>query len=190
MKQLPDFDIQENGTISGQFLLKNIRTFHQATEFIQHLSYGRNRDKDDLTTVFSDNKGTCSTKHAVLKQLANENGYEHIKLMLGIFKMNGANTSKVAAVLMKNKVQFIPEAHNYLKFEDVIFDYTKPNSFAANFARDLIFEIEIRPNEIHQRKIELHKKYLVEWLESNPGINYSLSEIWKIREACIEALSD
>ncbi|MGJ1268687.1 hypothetical protein ACR78F_14460 [Sphingobacterium spiritivorum] len=87
MKELPDFKIQNNGNMSEEFLNRDILSFYQAINYIQNLDYGRNSNKEDLTTVFTDNKGTCSTKHAILKQLASENEVNNIKLILGIFKM-------------------------------------------------------------------------------------------------------
>jgi|SRR5690554_728177 hypothetical protein len=190
MNQLPNFDIKSDREISTEFLCRNILTFHQATEYIQNLSYGRNSNKDDLKTIFTDDKGTCSTKHAVLKQLANENDFKNIKLILGIFKMSADNTPKVEKTLSENKLKYIPEAHNYLMYENKIFDFTKQNSSSADFIDDLLFETEIQPNEINQPKIQIHKKFLVNWLNENNNINYSLDELWKIREQCIQDLSE
>lgn len=190
MKELPDFKIEFNGEISELFLSRNIQTFQEAAEFIQNLNYGRNSNKDDLKTLFSDNKGTCSTKHAVLKQLASENNFNEVKLFLGIFKMNKKNSPKVAKTLTKNGLNYIPEAHNYLKFNNIILDFTKPNSSAKDFVKDLIFETEIKINEINKPKIEKHKLFLQNWLKENPKVNLTLEEIWKIREDCIQDLSN
>ncbi|UUV22571.1 hypothetical protein [Paenimyroides aestuarii] len=189
MKKLPNFDIKPHGEISRAFLRQNILTFHRATEYIQNLSYGRNSNKEDLKSIFIEKKGTCSTKHAVLKQLANENDFKNIQLILGIFKMNPHNTPKVQKTLLENNLKYIPEAHNYLKYENEIFDYTKQNSSSAGFVNDLLFETEIQPNEINNFKIQIHKDYLINWLNENNNINYSLDELWKIREQCIEDLS-
>lgn len=64
----PDFKIEPKGKISDDFLKRRITNFHQAINYIQNLDHGRNSNKDDLSTIFIDNKGTCSTKHAVLKR--------------------------------------------------------------------------------------------------------------------------
>lgn len=190
MNQIPNFDIKSDREISKEFLKRNILTFHQATEFIQNLKYGRNSNKDDLKTIFTDNKGTCSTKHAVLKQLANENEFDNIKLIIGIFKMNAQNTPKVGSTLSKNNLKYIPEAHNYLKYGNDIFDFTKPNSLLEDFINDLIFETEIQPTEINQHKIKIHKNFLISWINENYETKYSLDELWKIREQCIQDLSE
>lgn len=190
MKNIPDFEIKPNGEISNEFLRLNIFNFKTAAEFIARLAYGRNNDKNDLKTVFSDSCGTCSTKHAVLKKLAEENGSEDIKLILGIFKMNGKNTIRVCETLNKYGLKYIPEAHNYLKYKNVILDFTKANSRSEDFENDLLLEIEIAPNQVSDFKIDFHKKYLQNWLNKNPEIKYDISELWQIREKCIADLSN
>src|SRR6218665_3494196 len=105
--ELPDFNIQPKGKISQEFLKRNIETFHKATEYIQSLHYGRNSNKDKLETIFKDIKGTCSTKHAVLKKLANENEFINIKLILGIFKMKAENTPKISKTLKNYNLDYI-----------------------------------------------------------------------------------
>jgi hypothetical protein len=183
-----DFDIKATGLISTCFLSRNINTFSLAAEFIKRLPYQRNKNKDDLTTVFEDQYGTCSTKHAVLKQLATENNRTDLELVLGIFKMNGFNTPKILNTLQQYNMQYIPEAHNYLKFKGHILDYTFPNSTGNNFEQDLLEELIIQPNQISNYKIAYHTAYLKKWMVEN-YIPFSLDEIWDIRELCIQQLS-
>jgi thiol-disulfide isomerase/thioredoxin len=190
MSILPNFEIQSVGEISNEFLARKIYNFNEATHFVANLDYGRNVNKDDLKTVFLDNCGTCSTKHALLKKLADENGFNQIKLILGIFKMNSKNTIEISKTLNKNNLEYIPEAHNYLKFENKIFDFTKNNSKPSDFESDLIEEIEMLPNQISNYKVELHKNHLQNWLNRNEEIKFNLNEIWKIREQCILDLSN
>jgi hypothetical protein len=45
--------------------------------------------------VFADGAATCGPKHAVLRQLAIENGIADLKLKLGVFRMSGENTPAV-----------------------------------------------------------------------------------------------
>lgn len=185
-----NFDIKSTGQISKEFIDRNILTFNQATLFVKELAYGRNADKNNLASVFTDNCGTCSTKHALLKKLADENNFETLKLIVGIFRMNKNNTPEISATLLQNNLDFIPEAHCYLKFEDQILDLTKINSNPKDFVDDLIEEIEILPEQITDYKVNYHKTYLVTWLDNNKQINFSLNDIWKIREHCIEDLAN
>lgn len=186
----PDFDIKSMGQISKEFTDRNIVTFKQASLFIKQLAYGRNADKNNLATVFTDNCGTCSTKHALLKRLADENEFEKVKLIVGLFKMNKKNTPQVSSTLEKYNLEYIPEAHCYLKYEDKIIDLTKLNSKPTDFLDELIEEIEILPEQITDFKVNYHKNYLASWLDKNKQINLSLNDLWKIREECIQKLSD
>lgn len=184
-----NFKINSNGEISQLFLKNNCSDFLSASEFVRNLAYKRNTNKDNLATVFIDECGTCSTKHAVLKTLAEENHQPNFKLILGIFKMNGKNTSKIKSVLEAYNLDYIPEAHNYLKYNNQILDFTKRNSSEQDFIDDLLEETEIEAHQINQFKIEFHKNYLRKWLVENPQILYSLDKLWQIREQCIQALS-
>lgn len=190
MTNQPDFDIKSKERISKEFVDRNIFTFNQAALFVRQLAYGRNTDKNNLTSVFINNCGTCSTKHALLKRLADENNFETVKLIVGLFRMNRKNTPAIASTLIQNNLEFIPEAHCYLKYKDQILDLTKINSKPTDFLDDLIEEIEISPDQITDYKVDYHKNYLATWLDNNKQINLSLSELWKIREQCIQDLAN
>jgi hypothetical protein len=90
-----NFNITSDQEISQLFKQNHCFDFNSASEFIRNLPYRRNLNKDNLATVFTDNCGTCSTKHALLKKLAEENQQSDFKLILGIFRMNGENTPKI-----------------------------------------------------------------------------------------------
>ncbi len=185
-----DFDIKPKGQISKEFINRNILTFNQASLFVRQLAYGRNADKNNLASVFTDKCGTCSIKHALLKKLADENSFEKVKLIVGLFKMNKKNTPEISETLQKNQLEYIPEAHCYLKFEDQTLDLTKINSQPTDFLDDLIEEIEISPEQITDHKVNYHKNYLINWLDKNKQINLTLNDIWEIRELCIQDLAD
>ena len=189
MKEYINFDIKPVGEISRKFLANSISTFIEATEFVRQLAYGRNENKADLTTIFADNCGTCSTKHALLKQLADENNFDNLKLITGLFQMNLSNTPKVSATLERHKLDYIPEAHNYLKYQDQILDFTNKTSKPADFEAELIEENEIRTDQIGDFKINYHKQYLISWLDKQKTLNLTIDELWKIREQCIADLS-
>jgi len=188
MKSPFNFEITAEGKLSMNFLQHHISDFAAAMDFIRQLPYGRNKNKKDLITLFKDQCGTCGTKHAVLKELADENGYHHVKLMLGIYKMNGRNSPRVLNVLAKANLDYIPEAHNYLKIDDEIIDCTFPNTTGNAFSHDLLKEIEIQPGQITDFKVAFHQAYLKEWLKEQ-SLSLSPEELWATREDCIAALS-
>lgn len=184
---LPDFIITSKQAISAKFSELGITTFAAACLYVRNLSYGRNTDKLNFITVFTDQCGTCSTKHALLHQLATENNVHDIKLMCGIYRMNGLNTPRVGKILSEYDLISIPEAHNYLKYQDIVFDFTGKHSI--NFIDDLLEEIEIEPIQVTDYKIKYHKAFLRNWLGHNSQIRYSLPELWRIREKCIAEMS-
>ncbi|WP_294302725.1 hypothetical protein [uncultured Chryseobacterium sp.] len=140
---MKNFIIEKNkGIVSKQFLNKNITDFHSACTYISTLPYKRNTDKTYMLCVFHNLGGTCSTKHAVLRKLAVENGRMEIKLMLGIFKMNSEYTGKIKDTLCQFDLEYIPEAHNYLKIEDTYYDYTRLDSDYKDFKNQLLVEEE------------------------------------------------
>ena len=185
---LVELNITDKGPISIKFLEKGIYNFEQAFLFVQHLSYKRNTDKNDLASLFAESCGTCSTKHALLKRLADETKIKDIQLMMGIFKMNATNMPAVRQTLAKAKLEYIPEAHNYLRYQGEIIDCTKTGWQASDFINDLIEEIEITTNQITDFKVFYHKNYLTKWLQENKNILYSLDELWAIRKQCIKDL--
>lgn len=183
-----NFPITSKGAISNQFLELGLNDFKSAAEYVQLLPYKRNLTKENELCVFEDLGGTCSTKHSLLKNLAIENDFSELKLMLGIFMMNETNTSKISSVLKKYHLKEMPEAHNYLKYRNDVLDLTRKNSSPENFVHDLVEEIEIQPRQITDFKIEQHRYFLKNYLKANPHILYSLNDFWKIREECIFAL--
>ncbi|AFR36604.1 hypothetical protein [Riemerella anatipestifer] len=184
-----NFKINKGYLISDEFLKIGVEDFYGACLFVSSLDYKRNKNKTDISCIFYDNGGTCSTKHAVLRKLAIENGREEIKLMLGIFKMDANYALRIKEVLEKNKLNYIPEAHNYLKINDNCLDFTLENSDYSEVKNRLVFEIEIEYNQINDYRINIHKNFLKEWIKAE-GLDYSLDEVWKIREECIQALQD
>ncbi len=184
-----NFDIKPVGAISTAFLTRSISTFAEAARFISQLPYGRNGNKTDLTTLFTDNCGTCSTKHALLKQLADENTFAGLQLITGLFRMNADNTPKIAVTLQQHRLQYIPEAHNYLRWNGQILDFTTRTSKPADFVAELIAETEIQPSQIGAFKVAYHKQYLASWLAEQKGLDLNLEELWAIREQCITDLS-
>jgi hypothetical protein len=186
---LPDFRIEAKGTLSESCLTNNLYHFSELCTFIRALPYKRNPNKLDLSTVFTDACGTCSTKHALLKQVADENLQTGISLRLGIFKMHAKNTKKVKHVLERYGIDYIPEAHNYLRYQGNIHDFTGKGFNPSNYMDDILDEIEITPSQITHFKVAHHQKFIQQWLAENTQILLSERELWQVREACIEALA-
>lgn len=171
--------------------LKNreISTWEELTTYVQKIPYGRNSIRDDFSLVVTENRGTCSSKHALLKSLALEFNQENVELVLGLFKMNAINTPPLKEILETNGIKYIPEAHCYLKINGRSKDYTNENALYSKVMGDIINEIIIEPNQVIQYKIEYHQMFLKNWLLETKQ-NKTFEEIWYIREKCIAKLSD
>jgi hypothetical protein len=162
--------------------------FKELIDKVKNLPYGRNANRYDFSLVLSENKGTCSSKHAFLKDFADEKEIENVKLYIGIFKMNGVNTPKLGDLLSRNNIEYIPEAHCYLKINQIPVDATTSDSFYDKIKQDITEEIEILSNQVSDFKAAYHKAFLKKWItETNQ--NNTFEEIWKIREQYIEKLS-
>jgi hypothetical protein len=165
---------------------KGITTWSELTKFIHNLPYGRNSKREDFTLVLSEGKGTCSSKHAFLKLVANENGWDDIELILAMVKINATNTPIISRMLKNRDLDYFPEAHCYLKYGDERMDYTFPNTNEFNFNDDLLVERIIQPNSVIEFKINFHISYMKQWCSIH---DHSFDRIWLLREKYIRRLS-
>ena len=163
--------------------------FDELINKVKNIPYGRNTNRYDFSLVLSENKGTCSSKHALLKDFADKNEIENVKLFIGIFKMNEVNTPKLGDLLSKNNIKYIPEAHCYLKINQIPVDATTSDSFYDKIKQDIMEEIEILPNQVSDFKVAYHMAFLKKWIKET-NQNNTFEEIWKIREQCISKLSE
>ena len=182
------FNLNSSEQLSKSCRALGFKTFDALCNYIKVLPYGRNSERSDFTLVLKENKGTCSTKHAFLKQIAIENNEPTVILCLGIYKMNDANTFGVGDILKQYNLEYIPEAHTYLKLNNTILDVTRTVSSEVTFESSLLSEDIIMPQQIGDYKVNSHKNYLKNWIKES-NISYTFKEIWSIREACIAALN-
>ena len=159
----------------------------ETLNFVRHIPYGRNSNRKDFSLVISENRGTCSSKHAYLKDFALKNNIPNVKLLVGIYKMNEQNT-KIGKILSDNKLSFIPEAHCYLKIDNEIIDVTSKDADIDKIKADLVQEIEIEPYQVSDFKVNYHQNYIKNWI-TETNSKFTFDEIWEIREKCIELLS-
>lgn len=163
--------------------------FIDLIEKVKQIPYGRNANRSDFSLVITENKGTCSSKHAFLKDYADKNKISNVKLYIGIFKMNEVNTSKIYPLLSENKISFIPEAQCYLKINEIPVDVTTSESFFQKIENDILEEIEIKPYQVSEFKVDYHKDFLKKWIVETKQIK-TFDEIWSVREKCIEKLAE
>lgn len=184
---LPARPIEEPGEISNRLQKLGLADLREVASYVQTLPYGRIDDRSDLTSVIDEGVGTCSTKHALLAQVSNEQGIDGVQLTLGIYEMDDRNTPGVGAVLQGHELEHIPEAHCYLTYDGDRLDFTRADADGDPIT-DLLFEEPIRPSQIGEYKRDRHRAFLADWIETT-DCDITLEELWQIREACIERLS-
>lgn len=184
-----DFKLTSNEPFSTAFWERGIHTFSEACTFIHQLPYGRNANRSDFLLVMSEEKGTCSSKHALLASLALENGVEHVELIVGIYLMSPETNPSLEAFFSDKSYSAIPEAHCYLNYKGERLDFTALNFDKEKIAPKIVREQRIDPNQVGDWKIMIHKHYLQGWLKRNPAVQLSLDELWKDREEAIDLLS-
>jgi hypothetical protein len=185
---LPEVSLRGGGPATTEIIAHAITTFRAAGRYLHHLPYGRNSDRANFHLVLSEGRGTCSTKHALLAELAHEQQLS-ITLTLGIYQMHEGNTPGVGAILSQYQLPFIPEAHCYLTYEQQRVDITRSGAEPNEPITYLLYEEAIVPSQIGEYKVDLHKRFLRRWLAESGTNGYSFGELWTIREACIAVLA-
>ena len=168
---------------------KGINTFEGLLLFIKQLPYGRNSNRTNLNLVIIEEKGTCSSKHAFIKKIANLNNIANVTLILGMYKMNEKNTPGIGKTLFINTIDFIPEAHCYLKINNTRVDITTENANFKKLEKEILKEIEITPEQVIDFKVTYHQEFLKKWILEN-NMKFGFEEVWAIREQCIANLSN
>lgn len=168
---------------------KDIESWNKFVFYLKAIPYGRNSNRNDLSLVITENRGTCSSKHALAKKVADLNNITNINLILAMYKMNETNTPGIGTYITENQLDYIPEAHCYLNIDGNRIDLTYPDSDIVRIENDIISETEIKPEQVDQYKVKYHKDFIRSWIEEYQ-IKLSFDEIWAIRESCIATLSE
>jgi len=186
---LPCISLRPAGQMTAEVSACGIGDFRAAGRYLHLLPYGRNTNRSDFKLVLTERRGTCSTKHALLAELAREQQLA-VFLTLGIYAMNERNTPGVGAVLRRYGLNDIPEAHCYLTYAGVRIDITRSGNEPVEPIDRLLYEETILPAQIGNYKVELHQRFLRNWAINQQAAHaYTFTELWKIREECIAALT-
>jgi hypothetical protein len=184
---LHHLDFNSDDALTRLVKSKAIRNWSELVTFTRNLPYGRNQNRHDFSLILKENKGTCSSKHSFLKKVADLNKFEHVKLIIGMYKMNHLNTPEIGSTIADTGLEYIPEAHCYLKLNNKRIDVTNPGSDIETLKEYITEELEIEPEQVDTFKVEYHRNYLKKWIDENK-INMNLGQVWEIREQCIKKL--
>jgi len=187
LEQLTNRPLASDGPVTRLFRAAGIQDFVAAAHHLWKLPYGRIADRDQLGLVLSEGRGTCTTKHALLAELAREQRID-VQLTLCIYEMSERNTPRVGKVLSRYGLSCIPEAHCYLRYGGERIDVTGVPA-GAEPIEEFLCEEPIAVGQIGVYKNDLHKRFLSEWITRTEVVHgRSLEEVWRIREECIAAL--
>ena len=187
--KLIDFSLKSDKLLTQELKTKGIKSWVKFLDFVRDLPYGRTSNRTNLITVLKENKGTCSSKHALIKSVADENEIPNVKLILCMYKMTPKNTNGIGDEIVEKKLSYIPEAHCYVKISNENYDFTNQASDLERLKDDILEEVEIAPHQVGEFKVVFHKDYIKRWLREQ-RLNQEFEEIWKIRERCIQNLSN
>jgi hypothetical protein len=186
---LPDIALKNVGKLSFDFLAQDIADVRAAGRYLYQLPYGRNTDRSDYRLVIPEGRGTCSTKHALLAALAQEQQLP-VSLTLGIYEMHDRNTPGVGRILDRYELSFIPEAHCYVIYSGARIDVTRSGLEPTEPISRFLYEETISPEQIGGYKVRVHQQFLQRWSAQTALTQpRSFAEIWNIREECIAALA-
>jgi len=82
----------------------------------------------------------------------------NIDLGIGIYRMTQLNTSKIGTELADNAIQFIPEAHCYLKINGKRIDLTTKKFEFQQIEKDIIQEKKLNLNKLRNLKLNIIKR--------------------------------
>ena len=187
---LPNAPLLAAGPVSRAFKRAGCHSCQSAAVTLLNLRYGRNTDPSALLGVLEEGRGTCSTKHALLKRLIDEQEVDGVELRTGIYEMTEANTPGIGAVLAEHSLLSIPEAHCYLVVEGRRLDVTRTLPPGVEPITKFVVEETITPGQTTVYKREFHRRFLAGRVEQGDYPGQTLDSLWAIREQCIAALAE
>ena len=177
----------DRGLNSELALSKGLNDEDQLLSYLRQLPYGRNRDRGQLDLVLREGQGTCSSKHALFSVIAEEQRWADVELVLCMYKMTRANTPGIGQELEDSILDYLPEAHCYLKVAGQSIDITHVESDLGRIRNVILEEQIISPKQVGQWKIDFHKNYISNWRKQH-SLALNFEDIWRLREICIRNL--
>ncbi|WP_201279012.1 hypothetical protein [Leptolyngbya iicbica] len=182
---LPDMALQPRGVVSEQYLQRGLTTFRAACAWTQDLPYGANSNNEDSLILFEEGYGTCTTKHGAIARLAEEH-HLPVHKNLGFYRLNDEIVTGVNALLAPYQLEFIPQIHCFLVYENHRIDLTEGNCNGKNKTiADYDFVVPVAPDLTHEQHHAYYLEYLRQYAALAPALA-ALSEetVMDILAAC------
>lgn len=189
LEVFPDKPIAGGGIVSDKFLSLGIQNFLDACRYVHELPYGYNSDRDDLMILFKENKGNCTTKHAVIATLAEELDLPIAKYV-GIYAMTEEIVTGTNEILDKYHLPFVPMIHCFLVYREHKVDLSEGNDNGKNRSiDDFLFTRKVDPNISAKDEYLLYRKALaVHILTRKELAGVNISQILHAREEGLKLL--
>ncbi|MEA5523687.1 hypothetical protein [Nodularia spumigena] len=158
---LPNTTIENRGLVSEKFINHGISNFHQACNWVKNLPYGFNSNTENSLIIFAENCGTCTTKHGIIARLAEELGLD-IHKTLGFYRLNDEIITGVNKIIQPYGLDFIPQVHCFLAYQNFRVDLTAGNCNGKNKPIEKYdFFVKVNPD----LTIEQSENYYTDYLE-------------------------
>ena len=167
---LPNVTLQFCGIVSEYFLQQGLKTFHEACYWTQNLPYGSNSNNEDSLILFEEGRGTCTTKHGAIARLAEEHNLP-IGKTLGFYRLNDEIVTGVNALLEPYGLDFIPQIHCFLAYENSRVDLTAGNCNGKNKTIEAYdFVVQVTPDLSHTQHQAYYREYLQRYTALAPKL--------------------
>ncbi|NEQ46186.1 MAG: hypothetical protein F6K00_22660 [Leptolyngbya sp. SIOISBB] len=167
---LPNVTLHAHGVVSEKFLQRGLKTFHDACCWTRDLPYGANSNSEDSLILFEEGCGTCTTKHGVIARLAQEHDLP-IHKNLGFYRLNDDIVTGVNPILASYDLDFIPQIHCFLVYENCRVDLTDGNCNGKNKTiEDYDYVVQVEPDLSEAKHQACYLEYLQRYADSFPKL--------------------
>ena len=186
MISLPNFALAQPGKLSQLLAAHGVTTFRAAIDYVQELPYRRLENPRDLAGVLTHHGGTFTARHALLVQLAREQGVNDLTLTLCVYEFNQEDCPRIEQVLEQYGLIALPEMCGCLKYRQQLFTIADDSLCVQ---REVLSEVEIAPAQIGNFKKRYHQNFLENWLQLEKlNQQWSVEQVWSVREECLRAI--
>ena len=182
---LPDVVLQASDPITAQFLQRGITTFHDACQWVKDLPYGSNASPEDSMILFEEGHGTCTTKHGAIARLAQAHDLP-IHKNLGFYQLNDSIVTGVNAILAPHGLEFIPEIHCFLVYQNYRIDLTEGNCNGKNKTiEDYDYVVQVQPDLTRSQHHDYYRDYLQRYCSRYPQLALlDEAKVFELLEEC------
>lgn len=183
---LPNAAIQPQGVVSKAFIDRGVKTFHEASYYVNSLPYGYNSSSGNAMILFEDGFGTCFAKHGLIARLAEE-------LQLSVYRYEGFYplTDKIVTgvdtILAEYGLPYIPRIHCFLKYEKSYIDLTDGNCTGKNGLIKTYLKIfRVKPEQTQSELDDKCRSYYAEVCAADPVFaQVGVDGMFEILKRCV-----